>query len=295
MQSSPHALVLDIGGSHVTAAVVDIQSRRILQATLTHHAVNPDASADELLGTWASQARKAWQQAEQPELAHIGVAIPGPFNYETGVSRLQHKFAALYGHNVGTELKRRILPPDRQATPIRFGNDATLFALGVWWAGAAQGHTKVIGVTLGTGLGGGFVETGQVRYEGPDIPPLGGIWNLPYLGGIAEDQVSGAALTRGYAARASRQLKPVEIASLARQGDANAQQAFEDLGRHLANILKPLIEQFHPDCVVVGGNIARAWSLFREPLEDSLKGKTQVAVSTLFDQASLLGAAALHS
>ncbi len=289
-----HTLVLDIGGSHVTAAVVDLQMRQILEQTLTHHLVNPDASADELLGVWASEATKAWQQVGSPELVHIGVAMPGPFEYESGVSRLQHKFAALYGQNIGIALKQRILPADAQGIPIRFGNDASLFALGEWWAGAAQGHSKVIGVTLGTGLGGGFVQSGQVHYDGPDIPPAGGIWNLPYLDGIAEDQISGAALTRAYVARANQEAKPAEIAKLAQQGDQAAQQIFSDFGQHLGNILKPLVEHFHPDCVVVGGNIARAWPLFYQPLEATLKDQTQVVVSTLFDQANLLGAAALR-
>lgn len=294
MENPHHALVLDIGGSHVTAAVADLETRQILEPTLTHRSVNPDAPADVLLESWASEASKAWELAGNPPLAHIGVAMPGPFEYDTGVSRLEHKFASLYGQNVGVELKQRILAVDQQTVPIHFGNDATMFALGEWWTGAAQEHSKVIGVTLGTGLGGGFVQNGQVRYDGPDIPPLGGIWNLPYLNGIAEDQVSGAALTRGYMARANRQLKPVQIADLAQRGDQKALQAFSDFGQHLGNVLLPLTELFHPDCVVVGGNIARAWPLFREHLEDRLKGRTQVVVSTLFDRANLLGAAALR-
>jgi glucokinase len=279
----------------VTAAVVDLELRKVLDQSLTTHSVNPDASADELLGTWANQASKAWQQAGKPGLTHIGVTMPGPFEYDTGVSRLEHKFASLYGQNIGTVLKKRILPADQQEILIRFGNDASLFALGEWWAGAAQGYRKVIGVTLGTGLGGGFVQEGHICYSRPDIPPKGAIWNLPYLGGIAEEYVSGSALTRAYRPLAKQQINPTEIARRAQAGDAVARAVFSDLGQHLGNILKPWVERFHPGCVVVGGNIARAWPLFHQPLEAILTSQTQVAVSTLFDKANLLGAAALGS
>ena len=62
------------------------------------------------------------------------------------------------------------------------------------WAGAAQGYERIIGVTLGTGFGGGFIANGRIFYSGQGVPPDGGVWNLPYLEGIAEDYVSGPSL-----------------------------------------------------------------------------------------------------
>jgi glucokinase len=286
--------VLDIGGSHVSAAVVDLESRAILEGSEARDSVDPDASADALLEVWGATALSAHDRAGRPVIVRVGIAMPGPFEYATGISRLEHKFVALYGCNVGDALQRRSFEAKLGSVPIAFGNDATLFALGEWWAGAARGHKRVLGVTLGTGLGGGFVVDGQPRYAGDSLPPNGAIWNLPYLEGIAEDAVSGRALEHAYTARTGRWATPVQIAQAARGGDAEAEAVFLELGEHLGRVLKPWVQRFRPGCLVVGGNLARAWTLFRTTLEAELRDEPlEVHASALFDRANLLGAAAL--
>ncbi len=290
-----HALALDIGGSHVSAAVVDLESRSILETTETRAAVDANASAEALLKVWSSTALAAHEQAGSPMIARIGIAMPGPFEYTTGISRLEHKFAALYGSDVGAALQQRAFEQRFGKVPLAFGNDATLFALGEWWAGAARGHRRVLGVTLGTGLGGGFVVDGQPCYQGTGLPPNGAIWNLPYQNGIAEDFVSGRALERAYFGRTGCKVTPVELAELAQAGDADAMAAFLELGEHLGRVLKPWVQAFNPGCLVVGGNLARAWMLFRDSLEEELHDQQLVVCpSALFDRANLLGAAALE-
>lgn len=293
LEPAHHALVLDVGGSHISAAVVDLESRSILSTSESRAAVNPDLSAASLLEVWSINALKAHDLAGRPSITHVGIAMPGPFEYATGISRLEHKFAALYGSDVGAALKS-IFEQQLGNISVLFGNDATLFALGEWWAGAARGHERVLGITLGTGLGGGFVVSGVPCYKGDGLPPNGAIWNLPYLEGIAEDAVSGQAVEHSYHQRTGQRASPVQIAEAAQRGDSAAQVAFLGLGTHLGRILKPWVERFQPSCLVVGGNLARAWDLFCQPLETELSdGKLEVRVSALFEHANLLGAAAL--
>lgn len=295
VSNAHHALALDIGGSHVSAAVVDLESRSIPEGSEARASVDPDASAEVLLEVWSTTALSAHDRAARPVIARVGIAMPGPFEYATGISRLEHKFAALYGCDVGAALQRRAFEARLGSVPIAFGNDATLFALGEWWAGAARGHGRVLGVTLGTGLGGGFVVDGQPCYAGEGLPPNGAIWNLPYLEGIAEDAVSGLALERAYAARTGRWVTPVQIAQAARGGDTEAEVVFLELGGHLGRVLKPWVQRFRPGCLVVGGNLARAWTLFHGSLEAELRDEPlEVHASALFDRANLLGAAALR-
>ncbi len=284
---NPLALVLDIGGSHITSALVDLTERSIVHSSLHRLDLNPDASADQLLTLWT----KAAQQAQSTSvIQHIGIGMPGPFEYDTGVSRLEHKFAALYGMNLAKELQHYL----KTSTPIYFGNDASLFGLGEWWAGAARGHERMIGVTLGTGLGGGFVADGRIYYSGQGVPPDGGIWNLPYLTGIAEDCVSGPSLVKNYASKTGQTLTPLDIAQVARNGNLSAQETYLELGDHLGKILEPWINSFNASCVVVGGNIARSWDLFFNSFEKALGNqKVKLVASELYDQANLLGAAAL--
>lgn len=286
-----HALVLDVGGSHVASAVVHLEQRCLLPHSLHTLAIHPQATGAQLLDTWSQAALLAWNAAGQPALTHLGVAMPGPFDYQRGVSLLQHKFADLYQQPVGPGLQQRLAIP---GLTLRFGNDASLFTLGEVWAGAAVGYTRVMGITLGTGLGGGFVDHGQVLYHHPQIPPEGAIWNLPYRQGIAEDWVAGPALTRQFAQQTGQELPPVEIAALAQNGHPKALETLATLGYHLGQILRPWIERFRPDCLVVGGNVARAWPYFCQPLLQILAPLTQVKVSLLLTQANLLGAAALQ-
>ena len=288
-----HALALDMGGSHVSAAVINLESGSILSASETRASVNPDASAQHLLEAWSTTALVAHDLAACPRIVHVGIAMPGPFEYATGISRLKHKFEALYGANIGEALSQ-VFEPKLGVVPVYFGNDATLFALGEWWAGAARGYARVLGVTLGTGLGGGFVVDGLPCYGGEGLPPNGAIWNLPYLHGIAEDAVSGRALELAYHRRTGQARSPVQIAQTANHGDDAAQTAFLELGIHLGRILKPWVTSFQPSCLVVGGNLARAWHLFCQPLEAELRDqKLEVRASTLYDAANLFGAAAL--
>ncbi len=282
-----HALVLDIGGSHVTAALVDLEKQRVVDSSLQRTHVSPNLGAGELLDFWVSTARQTL--ADLP-VHHIGVAMPGPFEYDTGISKLQHKFASLYNMNVGRALQEKL----NLGVPIYFGNDASLFTLGEQWAGAAKGFGRVIGVTLGTGLGGGFVANGKIFYTGEGVPKDGGIWDVPYLDGIAEDYVAGPALIKHYSSKTGSTLNPADIAEAARANNTVAAEIYLELGFHLGEILKPWTITFGADCIVVGGNISRSWELFAPKLRATLNDKKVMLVaSTLFEEATLFGAAAL--
>ena len=266
-----HAVTLDVGGSHVTAARVSLAGRRVraeARRTLGH-----DQPLQVLLDGWAAAALEvAAGLTERP--SHLGIAVPGPFDLEAGVSWMTHKFTLLDG------------------VPAAFGNDADLFALGEWWAGAGAGTARMIGLTLGTGLGSGFVEDGRAVTSGPGVPPGGELWNVPHQGALAEAWASGAALTRAWAARTGEEATAREIAERAGGGDARAQAVFAAFGDDLAEILRPWVTRFGAQRVVLGGNVSRAALLFAPVLQAGLPG-CEVRVSEHFERAGLLGAAAL--
>ena len=286
------AITLDIGGSHVTAAAVDLGRHSVIEASYTREHIAQDAAADDLLGAWANAAQTALQKTPAAKVHHIGIAMPGPFDYAHGISLLQHKFAALFEHNVADDLRIHWAHTVLATTPIYFANDAATWALGEWWGGAARGLSRVIGITLGTGFGSGFVADGHIVTEGEHIPPGGELWNAPYHGDIAENFVAGAAIQRAYAVRSGQNALVSEIAQLASEGNANAQATFAEMGQHLAHILQPWAQCFQPDCLVVGGNIARAWEHFYAVLEAGLPHLT-CRRTEQFEKSSLLGAAAL--
>lgn len=124
-----HIPVLDIGGTHVTAAVIDTDAGLPVPRTVVRHPVAADAAAGELLDAIAGAA----DRADVREGAHWGVAIPGPFDYAAGVGRFRGigKFESLHGVDVRAELLRRL--PGRPRC-ISFINDADAFAVGEYRA-----------------------------------------------------------------------------------------------------------------------------------------------------------------
>lgn len=292
--AAPHALCLDIGGSHVTAAPVDLARRAVIEGGRVRLALDHTREAAEIVSTWSDAITRAAQACPGVHITHMALALPAPFDYERGVSHMTHKYQRLLGLNVRSLLQAELRGSPLAAQPILLGNDADLFALGEHWAGAGLGYDRMIGLTLGTGLGSGFVAGGHVITSGRDVPPGGEIWQLPYGQATAETFASGAAVTRFYQALRGEHCGAHAIAQRADQGDEDAQQAFRQLGEHLAAIVSPIAQTFRADCVVIGGNVSRAWTHFSPALRSGLSGY-HMQPSTLLEDAVLLGGAALRT
>ena len=284
-------VALDIGGSHVTAAVVDGSQREIVAGTRRHVAVDEGAASEVILETWARAALQA-VTALGDGVDGVGIAVPAPFDYGRGVSLMEHKFRALYGRPVVSLLEEWFRDSQLEGAPVLVANDADLFALGEWWAGAARGRERMIGLTLGTGLGSGFVAHGRIVTGGPEVPTGGEIWSLPYLDGVAEDFVSGRAIAASYARATGCTLAASEIAHRADSGESAALGSFEEMALHLGRIMEPHIARFKPECIVVGGSIAHAWAVFGPRMAAAL-APVECRPSARFEDATLLGAAAL--
>jgi glucokinase len=268
---------LDIGGTHVTAARVDPGEAAVDAATRCRLDFRPDGTRDEILGAIVSAA-----MALGP-VERLGVAVPGPFEYARGISLVRHKLDALYGVDLRQELGRAL---DVAPSAVSFVNDADAFVLGEWWGGAARGHRRVVGITLGTGLGSGFLADGEIVDDGPDVPPEGSLHLASFRGAPVEDRISRGALLARYGAGAGVDVS--DIAERARMGDERARETFDSFARALAEFLAPWLVRFQPTCLVVGGSIARAWDLLGSRLRAD--GATVVQAANL-DDAPLLGAA----
>jgi glucokinase len=237
----------------------------------------------DVLASLASQADE-----DMSCVTGASVAMPGPFDYAEGFSWMRHKLPYLYGVNVRQELAARL---KMQPTDVHFLNDAAAFLLGEIGAGSARGVSRVVGVTLGTGVGSAFAVDGHVKTEGIGIPPGGEIWNLPFEGGIVEDLISTRALQHSYKQRTGNDHEVADIA-IAASTDPAAAAVFLDFGRDLGRVFRKLFATFAPEAVVIGGGIARSNELFLTEAQGELKGLPfELRVSALGDSAPLVGAA----
>jgi len=235
---------LELGGSHVSAALVDLEPGQVEAAIRI--ALDPGASREKLLGVLGAAAGHV--RGAEP----IGFAVPGPFDHERGICLIRGlaKLEALYGVDLRAALDLDVV----------FLNDAEAFVLGEAEAGAARDRKRAIGITLGTGLGSGFLAGGELVRTGNEVPPNGDLHTVPFRGGAVEDVIS----SRGI--RASTGRDPEVLSMLAGEGDAEAREAFARFGRDLAEFLEPWLDAFKPSVVVVGGGIAGAWPHFAREL-----------------------------
>jgi glucokinase len=280
---------LEIGGTHVTAGRVDITRSRLDPPGIRRFSLEAESSGEVLLGTISSAAL----EVQYAGITRWGVAVPGPFDYERGVGRFRgvSKFNALYGVDLRDRLSRDLglERPER----MRFLNDAQAFVLGEWWAGGARGHARAMGVTLGTGLGSGFLFDGRIVVSGPDVPPEGRLDLIRFREAPVEDLVS----SRGIVAAFGRNLDVADIARLAREGEPRARAVFGEFGSALGEFLEPWVVRFKPSCLAFGGSITRAWDLFGDAFADACPEAARLdrcGPAVRLDEAPLLGAA-LHA
>jgi glucokinase len=277
---------LEIGGTHVTAAVLAVGQRAIEPASLSRDELAPGGTRDELVRSIVAAA----QRLAAPAVTRWGVATPGPFDYARGISRIRGvaKLDALYGVDLRRALSRALaLPPE----DVLFLNDADAFLIGEWWAGAAQGHERALGVTLGTGLGSAFLERGRIVETDPRVPREGRLDLVPFRGAPAEERLSRRGLRTAYG---SDEPDVVEIAQRARDGDRRATEVLRSFGSALGEFLALWLERFDPTCLVFGGSIARSWDLWSDDFRASCAPAARLytcGVATHLDEAPLLGAA----
>ena len=273
---------LDIGGTHVTAGRVQLES-----AT-----VEPDARVrlEFTRGTTLlERILEAANSVVTPETRSFGVAAPGPFDYDAGVCLVSHKLPGLYGIDLRRELASAL---GLAGEAVSFINDAEAFLLGEWWAGAARGHSRAVGITLGMGLGSAFLEQGRFVRSGPTVPADGALYKLAFRGRPVEETISRGALLARYGADPNEGPDVEQIAERGRSGEIPARRVFEQVAADLGEFLAAPLEAFAPTCLVVGGSIARAWDLLEPSLVRALADRPPHVVRAVnIIDAPLLGAA----
>jgi glucokinase len=282
-------LACDVGGSHVTAAIVDLPSYTI--AHMLSAPLDPDVPALTILSALEDAGRQVARETGSNLAAILGIAcaFPAPFDYEAGVSLLKHKYAALYQADIRTELSRRfgLLP-----NAITFMHDAQAFLLGEICRGVARSAPRVIGITLGTGVGSAFGVAGKIVEKGAGVPPGGEVYHLPWEQGTVEDAVSTQFIQSRYRQLTGDTLSVKEIA-LRASSDRFAEETVREFGSNLGKVLDAVTPAFAPNLIVLGGGISRSATLFLPSIRKELTHVCpEIAVSGLLDQAPIVGLAA---
>jgi glucokinase len=281
---APLALGIDIGGSHITAGMVDLVQKKIVEGSVVRHLVNRHAPAEEILGIWAGTINDQLLNFQQP-VTRVGFAMPGPFDYPNGICLIKgfDKYEALYGLNIRQELAART---GVQAEQIVFRNDADAFLDGEVYGGAGEGFSRVLGLTLGTGLGSCLYVEGEITNAGLNV--------LPFNHGIAEEYLSTRWFIKTYQQQTGKQVSGVKELADRYYEDETARQIFSEFSRNLGELLLHCLHTFNIQAIIIGGNISNAYSLFINEVMKQLPADAIIKKAMLGEQSAMIGATLQH-
>jgi glucokinase len=277
---------IDIGGSHITAALIDLKAQSIIYDSLVRRPVNSKGNAEEIITEWTNAIASC--KAYNPEASKkIGIAMPGPFDYERGICLIKDldKYESLYSSNVKELLANQLAIEERD---IFMMNDASCFLKGEVFGGAAKRCNNVIGITLGTGLGSALFKDG-VMYDGD-------LYRTNYKDGSTEDYLSTRWFIKRYKELTGITAKNVKEIRERITGDKIATSLFIEFGNNLGEVLSTYIKRHKAETVVIGGNIINAWEIFINETGKVLNNyliNVSLVKAKLGEEASLIGAGSL--
>ena len=282
-----YVIGIDIGGTNlVVGAVAEDGSRcRHLRSEPTRPEDGPAAVLARL--TTLAQGVIAETLGEPgAEVIGIGVGAPGPLDTRTGVIFLTPNLGW-----VDMPLRQRMA--DALGYPTTLDNDANCAVLGGWWQGAARGSEHVVGVTIGTGVGGGVIIGGRLYHGASDCAGEFGHTTLDAQGrkckcgnyGCLEAYASGPSIANRAVeairagavsvipAKVGGDLDLVtaqEVYQASQEGDEVALEVVRDAARYLGAGIANLINIFNPEVVVVCGGVTQAGERLFAPLRQEV-------------------------
>lgn len=288
---------VDVGGTKIAAGLVTAAGKII-----KHYRLPTEAGAGKK--TVLDNIGKAVAAVWDPAVKGVGIGIAGLVDNERGLYLRGPNFPRSFSHiHLVKELTRAF------GVPAAIDNDARCFALGEAVFGAGRGKHVVVGITLGTGIGGGIVidgrplrgahkaagEVGHMTVAG-DSGTRCSCGILGHLEGLS----AGPAITRRYRQLTGKNLLPTEIQELAGKGREAAVKTVAECGRYLGLGLASIVQVLDPDIIVIGGGVSRdpdllkaAKQAFRAAVVFPELRRTPIVLSKLGGDAMILGAASL--
>ena len=306
---------IDIGGTNLVVGTVAEDGSEILG--LVSEPTLAERGADAVLERIAKLVRTSIAAARGKEVAGVGIGAPGPLDTARGV--------VLLTPNLGwTNFPLRDRLSGVLGLTGTLDNDANCAIFGEWWRGAARGANHVVGLTIGTGIGGGIVLDGEIYHGASDIAGELGHMTIDSTGrrckcgnyGCLEAYASGPAIAaravEGIEAGAETSLPAYvhdDLSKITAQviyeashdGDAYAREVVHDTAKVLGAGVANIINIFNPQVVVICGGVTLAGDQLFVPLRSEVKRRAfkpasaacRIVPGELTGTAGVYGAAAV--
>lgn len=262
-----------------------------------------------LIGEMA--ARVAKLQKTYPDICAIGVGVPGLVDFDHG---FVHELTNVPGWK---HVPLKTILGEKTGLPVLVENDANAMTYAEFRYGAARGLKNVVGLTIGTGIGGGLVLDGKMfRGSGFAAGEIGQM-SIHFDGKAGHYGNSGAlekytgnlqiaehAVQRYAEAGIDKEISdcaPKKIADAAQAGDDIARQIWGEVADWLGTALSSIAWLLNPDAFVIGGGVAQAGDLIFSPLKNKVQSmlstvvweRLQILPARFSNEAGIIGNAAL--
>jgi glucokinase len=275
---------VDIGGTNLVVGTVAEDGSEVLG--LVSEPTRVERGPDAIMDRIAALARDSMKSAGGRDILGVGVGAPGPLDRQSGI--------VLLTPNLGwTNMPVRDRIAAALGLPATLDNDANCAIFGEWWRGAARGARHVVGLTIGTGIGGGIVIDGRIYHGESDIAGEIGHMTIDSTGrrckcgnyGCLEAYASGPAIAaravEGIEAGAETALPTYVQGDLslitaqvvyeaANDHDAFALEVVRDTAKFLGAGVANIINIFNPGVVVICGGVTLAGDRLFVPLRSEV-------------------------
>lgn len=277
---------VDLGGTNIVAGAMpdDGSALHARRSQPTHAKLGADAVVDRIVQMILDviTVTMAETGATREQFVGVGIGAPGPLDRDQGL--------VVVAPNLGWKnfpLRDRI--QEGTGLPVALDNDANCATLGEWWTGAARGASSVVGMTIGTGIGGGLILEGKLYHGASDVAGEIGHTTIDMNGrrcacgnyGCLEAYASGPNIADRARERISGEEHSVlaemvggdlskitahTVYEAARAGDDAALDVVKETARFLGAGVANLLNVYNPDVVVIAGGVTDAGDALFEPL-----------------------------
>ncbi|MGV3708451.1 MAG: ROK family protein [Gemmatimonas sp.] len=284
---------VDLGGTNIVVGAMSADGTRQYAMHSTPTPPKSDGGSERVVQRMVEMVEATIDEtlketgAARTDILGVGIGAPGPLDRENGI--------VVVAPNLGWQnVPLRSLISNAVGLPCTLDNDANCATYGEFWIGAARGAKNVVGITIGTGIGGGLIFDGKLYHGSSDVAGEIGHMTIDHTGrrcgcgnyGCLEAYTSGPNI----AERAREAIRSGDISVLpsmvggdleritaatvyeaAHKGDIVAREVVRDTAKFLGTGLANILNVFNPDVVVIAGGVTQAGDALFDPLRAEVR------------------------
>lgn len=305
---------IDLGGTNTKIGVVDKEGNKIFTTTIKTESIDGYETSLNRIAEILKENLKEYE-IKLENVGGVGIGVPGPV-VQSKIVKFFANFPWPENLDLAAEFEKRI------GLKVKADNDVNVITLGEMWKGAGKGHGNVLGIAIGTGIGGGIIVDGHLvsgkNGTGGEIGHTKVVMDGKLCGcgqkGCWEAYASATGLIREamgrlvvnkknklYEMTKGRELEAKDIFDAAKDGDEFSLDIVDYEAEYLALGISNLLNTLDPEIVVLGGGVSLAGEFLTDRIEEKLKKYAlpsaleglKIVRAELGNDAGILGAAYL--